>query len=510
MQEHRGGTLRLLASAAAGTVDPHVNRTAQFWQVFGLAYDGLVAFRKVAGPDGRVVVADLAEAVPEPEDGGRTWTFRLRPGVRFSDGRPVRPADVAASLRRAFAVPGGSGGAFYGAILGAQACLAAPASCTLDGVSADEAAGTVTIRLTRPDPEFLVKLALPSASVVPADAPPRDAGLTPLPGTGPYRIAEYDPATRMRIVRNPHFREWSADAQPDGFPDEILYEFGLEDEAEVTQVENGQADWLFDTPPMDRLQELGTRYAGQVHVNPADAIWYAPLNTRLLPFSDVRVRRAVNLAVDRSAAVKLFGGPRLAEPLCQGLPPGLPGYTPYCPYAPPDLAEARRLVAESGTAGQRVTLVIDDSGVQRAVGTYVESVLRDLGYDARLRTLSGNIQFTFIQNSANGVQISLTSWYADYPAASDFLPLLFGCAAFQPGSDASTNISGFCDPRLDAAMAAAGTDVAAWARVDRAVTDQAPAVVLFAPRYVDFVSARVGHFVYHEAFHWLMSQAWVR
>jgi peptide/nickel transport system substrate-binding protein len=192
------------------------------------------------------------------------------------------------------------------------------------------------------------------------------------------------------------------------------------------------------------------------------------------------------------------------------LPPGLPGHQPYCPYAPPDMAQARRLVAESGTTGQRVTVVIDDSAVQRALGTYLQSVLRDLGFDAGLRVLSGNIQYTYVQNSANQVQISLTSWYADYPAASDFLPLLFGCAAFRPGSDALTNISGFCDPQLDAAMAEAGTDPAAWASVDRAVTDQAPAAVLFAPNYIDFVSARVGHFVYHEAFHWLMSQAWVR
>lgn len=510
MREHRGGVMRLLASSAAGTVDPHVNRTAQFWQVFGLAYDGLVAFRKVGGPAGREVVADLADAVPETRDGGRIWVFRLRPGVRFWDGRPVHASDAAASLRRAFAVPGGAGSAYYGAIEGAEACVAAPDSCRLEGVSADDAAGTVAIRLARPDPEFLVKLALPSASVVPADAPSADAGLTPLPGTGPYRIAEYDPARRMRIVRNPYFREWSMDAQPDGFPDEILYEFGLEDEAEVTQVENGQADWLFDAPPQDRLAELGTRFAAGVHINAAYAIWYAPMNTRLPPFDDLQVRRAVNLAVDRSAMVKLFGGPRLAEPLCQALPPGLPGYEPYCPFAPPNPAEARRLVAESGVAGSRVTVVIDDSAPQRALGTYLQSVLRDLGFDARLRTLSGNIQYTYIQNSENRVQISLTSWYADYPAASDFLPLLFGCAAFRPGSDASTNISAFCDPRLDALMGAAGTDPAAWARADRAVTDQAPAAVLFAPRYLDVVSPRVGHFVYHEAFHWLMGQAWVR
>lgn len=527
MRQHRGGTLRLLAQSAAGSLDPQVNDTAQFWQIFALAYDGLVAFRKLPGAAGRTVVADLAEDVPAPRDGGRLYVFRLRRDVRFSDGREVGAEDVAASFRRLFRVLGPTAAPLYGAMIGAEACLAAPSSCTLrDGVVADPRAGTVTIRLARPDPEFLLKLALPPASILPADAPARDAGTAPLPGTGPYRIVSYDPNAAMRIERNPFFREWSAEAQPDGFPDAIDYAFGLEDEAEVTEIENDQADWMFDTPPADRLGELGARFAALVHLDPAFAVWFLPMNVHLPPFDDVRVRQAVNLAIDRRAAVKLFGGPRLAVPSCQFLPPGLPGYEPYCPYTrdpgarwtSPDMDRARRLVAASGTAGQVVTLVTDDSTVQRAIGTYLQSVLRELGYDARVRALSGNLQFTFIQNSDNHVQISLTSWYADYPSPADFLLPNFGCASFHPGSDASVNISGFCDPGLDARMQAAlaaeatdpGQAARLWAEADRSVTDQAPAAVLFAPGYIDVTSSRVGHFIYHEQFHWLLSQSWVR
>ena len=282
-------------------------------------------------------------------------------------------------------------------------------------------------------------------------------------GTGPYVISEYASASHIRLQRNPHFAEWSADAQPAGYPDEIEEHFGLADEAETTQIENGQADWMFDAPPSDRLAELGARYADQVHLNPALSIWYMPMNVHERPFDDVRVRQAVNFAIDRNALVKLFGGPRLASPSCQILPPRIVGYTPYCPYtldpgarwSAPDMGRARALIAASGTAGQTVTIVIDTSAHARAIGTYVASVLRDLGYDARLRTLSGNVQFTYIQNTDNHVQISLTTWYSDYPSAYDFLPTLFGCAAIHPGTDSSINMSGFCDPGLDAKMQAA-------------------------------------------------------
>ena len=503
-----GGTLRMLSRSAAGSIDPQINYTAQFWQLFAATHDGLVAFRKVAGPTGTDIVPDLADAVPAPEDGGRLYRFHLRRGIRFSNGAPVRPEDVVASFQRIFRVGSPTADSFFGIIEGARACLAEPATCTLPGVRAE--GDTIIIQLTRPDPEFLQKLALPHASILPASAPPRDAGTTPLPGTGPYRFVHYDPNEALTLERNPYFQPWNTEAQPAGVPDAVRYEFGLDAEAEVSAVLAGQADWMFDMPPPDRLAELGA-VPGRVQVNPAFAIWFVPLNTHLPPFDDIRVRRAFNLAVDRRAAVRLFGGARLAMPLCQVVPPGLPGHEPYCPYGT-DLTEARRLVAESGTAGQAVTLVTDAAPVARAIGTYLLDVLTDLGFQARLQSLSANVQFTYIQNTENHVQASLTTWYADYPAASNIIIGNFGCANFRPGSDSSTNIPGFCDPSLDARLEAAllARDAAGIAAVDRALTDVAPAVVLFSPRYIDVVSARVDGFAYHETFRWLFQLSGVR
>ena len=185
------------------------------------------------------------------------------------------------------------------------------------------------------------------------------------------------------------------------------------------------------------------------------------MNTRLAPFDNVKARQAVAYAIDRKALVNLFGGPSLAAPVCQILPPGFPGHEPYCPYtkdpgekwSAPDLEKAKQLVAgiRHGRAGGRRSSS-QDVTVDRNVGVYLQSVLNDLGYKASVKAISPNIQFTYIQNTNNKVQMSVTQWYQDYPAASDFLNVLFGCGSFREGSDSSINIAGFCDAEIEQRM----------------------------------------------------------
>jgi peptide/nickel transport system substrate-binding protein len=524
---HRGGTMRLLSRAAGGSIDPQINYTLQYWQLYQFIYDGLVSFRKASGPEGFQIVPDLAEEMPKPEDGGKTYTFKLRKGIKFSDGSDLTVKDVVASFQRIFKISGPTSGTFYNGIVGADACLKTPATCTLEGgVVADDKANTVTFHLVAPDSEFFDKLAIPHGMILPASAPAKDSGTTPIPGTGAYMIASYDPNKQLKLVRNPHFKEWSADAQPDGYPDEVNYDFGLTEEAQITAIENGEADWTLDPPPPDRLAEIGTKYKDQVHVTPLTAMYYAPMNTNIPPFDNVKARQAVAYAIDRKALVKLFGGPNLAQPVCQVLPPGFPGHEDYCPYtknpgakwSAPDLDKAKQLVKESGTAGQKVTVIVQDLAIDQSIGVYLQSLLKDLGYDASVKALSQNIQFTYIQNTNNKVQISVSQWYQDYPEASDFLNVLFGCDSFHPGSDNSVNISGWCDKAVDAqmkqAMATAVTDPDAankqWAQVDKTVTDAAPAAFLFTPKHLDFVSKRVGNFIFNSQYYWIVTQSWVK
>ncbi|MGN6798441.1 MAG: ABC transporter substrate-binding protein, partial [Gaiellaceae bacterium] len=351
---HRGGTLKLLANAAGGTLDPQVNYTLQYWQLYQATYDGLLAFQKAGGSAAFNVVPDLAASY-KITNGGKSWVFTLRKGIKFSNGKPVTANDVVASFRRIFKVKSPTAGGFYNGIVGATKCLKTPATCTLAGGISGKG-NTVTINLTAPDAEFKYKLAVPHASILPASAPPNDAGSTPIPGTGAYYFSSYDSNKQLVMKRNPYFHVWSQTAQPDGYPDQITQSFGLTVEAQVTAVENGQADWGYDFPPADRLNELGTKYAAQTHLTPLTAFWYAPMNVNIPPFTSLKARQAVNYAIDRNALIKIFGGPKLATPSCQVLPPGFPGNKPYCPYTKnpgttwtaPDVAKAKQLVNESG------------------------------------------------------------------------------------------------------------------------------------------------------------------
>lgn len=524
---HRGGTLKLLAKAAGGTIDPQVNYTLQYWQLYQATYDGLLGFTKAGGNAAFTVVPDIAETVPTPSNGGKTWVFKIRRGIKFSNGKDVTPADVVASLQRIFKVKSPTSGGFYAGIVGADACLKKPATCTLKGgVSANDQARTVTINLVAPDPEFKYKLAVPHASILPANTPPNDVGTKPIPGTGAYYFASYNTNKELVMKRNPYFKEWSKLAQPDGYPDQIVQSFGLTVEAQITAIENGEADWTLEAPPADRLGEIGSKYADQVHVNTLTAFWYAPMNTNLAPFNNLKARQAVSYAVDRNAAVKIFGGPNLATPSCQVLPPGFPGHVDYCPYtkspgakwSAPDVAKAKQLVKESGTAGQKVSVLVPDDEVNKAMGVYLQSVLNQIGYKASVKSISGNIFFTYVQNTKNKVQINVQQWYQDYPAASDFLYILFGCESFHPGSDSSINIAGFCDKKINAQMHKALTlgatnekaANALWAKIDRSVTDASPMATLFTPKHIDFLSKRVGNYTFSKQFYWLVAKSWVK
>ena len=524
---NKGGTMNLVANAApSGSPDPQVNYTLQEWQLLIITHDGLVAFKRVGGAEGGKIVPDLAESIPKPTNGGKTYTFTLRSGIKFSDGTPLTPADVKATFERLFKIGNSpNAGTWYNVIQGGDACVKKPKTCTLDqGIKIS--GNKITFNLTHGDPEFLDKLAVPFAFILPKSTPAKNVNIPPA-GTGPYKWAQYAPNKQIKLVRNTFFKEWSADAQPDGNPDVLVEKFGLSVESEVTAVENNQADWMFDQPPSDRLNELSTKFASRVHVNPLTATYYFAFNVNEKPFDNLKARQAVNYATDRNALVKIYGGPRLAVPTCQVLPPNFPGYQPYCPYTKnpgsgkwtaPDLAKAQQLVNASGTKGAAVKVNTDTTDTDKAMGLYFVGLLKKLGYKASLQALSADIQYPYIQNSKNHVQFAFSDWYQDYPAASDFLNILLGCGSIHPNSNSSPNIAQFCDKGIQKQMDAAGTKSitdptagnAMWAKVDKAVTDQAAWVSMFNPKYIDFLSTRVKGYQFSPQWYFLLDQASVK
>jgi YVTN family beta-propeller protein len=526
---HRGGTLRFASRFAPDSIDPAVAYSSATWQILSMTNDGLVGFGRFGAPQGGAIVADLASSVPSPSDGGKTYTFQLRPGLHYSNGVAVTPEDFRLGIQRVLLVPRTPVTNYYFDIVGAKGCLSIGSCDLTKGIVTDDASRTVTFHLIEPDPEFLYKLALPFADAVPQGSPMEPIGRTPLPATGPYMIASYTPGPNgaIQLVRNPRFVEWSQSAQPDGYADQIEGTYGVSPARQVSMIEQGQLDAGVDSPPPSALSQLETRYPGQLHeaVQP-QAIGFA-LNTRTAPFDDLRVRRALNFAVNRTELVRIFGGPQLAQVSCQTLPPDYPGYRPYCPYtrhpdvsgawSAPDTQQARSLVAATGTRGAQVTLWAPSviPGAARA-GGYVVSVLRGLGYRAHLHTVSDLTSY-FRQVSSpladTTLQVSFYGWTADYPEPSDMIVPLFSCLAGRAG----LNLSRFCDPQIQPeiteALAIQASDPAAagaaWERVDRSIVDRAPLLSIATPLQIYFVSSRTSGVQVSPQLGLLLSKLWV-
>jgi peptide/nickel transport system substrate-binding protein len=275
--------------------------------------------------------------------------------------------------------------------------------------------------------------------------------------------------------------------------------------------------------PLDLPRALALTEASRLHTATAPTTNWLFLNVRERPFDDRRVRRAFSYAIDRRRVVALAGGGGLASLTCQVMPPGLPGYTPTCPYtrdptaagswSAPDLARARRLVAASGTRRARVRVW----GFARyaAVTRYAGAVLRRLGYRVRVRVFADpDRYFAYVSDTRHRAQVGLTPWEADFLTPSKFF-LSFNCRDLRRNPRNTVNPGQFCDHAMDAgydaALAAQGTDAnTRWAALDRRTLAAAPVIPLFNRRTVVLVSDRVGDAPTHELLGPLLDQFWVR
>jgi ABC-type transport system substrate-binding protein len=382
----------------------------------------------------------------------------------------------------------------------------------------------VTFHLSAPDPEFLYKLTGYVHPTPPGTSPKEVT--TQLPGTGPYRITDYAKGKSFSLVRNPWFRQWSFAAQPAGYPDVIRWLAVADTRAALSAVISGRADVTQPLPITLKassalVSEFKVRYPGQVHSDLAAATLYEHLDVTVPPFNNLKARQAVSYAVDRNRIVEAFGGPSVAVPTCQLLPPKFPGYSRYCPYTTgpavglyhgPDLAKARKLVDESGTKGMSVTIRGALEGASPAVNAYFKQVLGQLGYKVTLHQMpDADPTWEFLSNPHNHVQVQMTGWVVDFPLASNFYDAVVACRA-------ARNLSEYCNRGLDERAATAtaleatdaGAALRAWTEIDRTISGEAPVVPIVNPRVSTFVSARVGNYQSNQTMGALLSQLWVR
>lgn len=447
-----GGTATVVMGTAPDSLDPAVGASLQSGEATWLAYTGLVTYAHASGQAGTKLIPGLAEALPKVSSDGRTYTFKLRRGLVYSDGTPVKASDFAHAVERAMRLNWVGKGLLIENIAGAQAFDEHKAS-SISGIAADDASGAIAIKLNGPFGPFLNVLAFPAVAFVPGDTPIKPLSSAPPPGVGPYRIADVVPNRSFSVLRN---SRWAAEAIP-GIPSghvDVHVRIESNNQTEAEQVLSGSAD-VFDSgdtiPPTLLAQvqrEAADRFAKESTVS--DELFF--LNVKSKPFSSPLVREAVNYAIDRRALQRLASG--MLEPACFFLPAGMPGHPGgECAYgdpnSAPNLQKAKQLVQQSGLAGTAVTVWGGSRSPHKEFVDYYASVLDSIGLKASVKIVADAQYYATIGNLSNNAQTGWASFSQDFPNPADFYQLL---DAHSINPTENHNFSQVEDPHIQAEL----------------------------------------------------------
>jgi peptide/nickel transport system substrate-binding protein len=498
-------TLTVAGEDDPDSLDPALAYAPESWQVLVNAGEGLLGYRREGGAAGAEVAPALA-AAPAVSDGGRRLVFRLRDDARFGppESREVRPSDVKASVERLFLM-GSPGRGLYRGIRGARAFESAREG-GIPGIVARDGAGEVEFRLSRPDPTFLRVLALPFAFVLPRGTPPSDQGAAGVASAGPYRVASYARADRIVLERN---RGYVAGAVgPAEGPERISVELGVPSEEAVRRAGAGEVDYVQTRPTPDEAA-AADRSPAQVRRHMEGATYYFFMNTRRAPFDDVRVRRAVNLAIDRRALAAAFGGQ--AAPTARILPPGVPGYRGREALPAPDPAAARGLVRQAGATGTAVTVWGYTREPSPSITRRLAETLSRIGLRPTVRLWERGAMLGTLADPGAASQIGYARWRNDFPDGADWFPLLLSGSSIRPGGN--LNYALLDDDRVDRLIARAEATwdpslrAERWWQVERAVAALAPWAPFANGVRADILSPRIRGYVAHQLYGFLWMRA---
>ncbi len=477
--------LRVASREDVPSLDPARGYDTVSWQFEDMLFSTLVDYDY----DSKLV-RELALSWTASPD-GLTYTFQLRPDVHFSNGRLMTAADVRYAIERVLTPASKSPGAeFYRGIEGAESCATGP--CRVDGIEvvADD---QVRFHLRDSDPLFLHKLAMPFAAPVPREVVEQwgeDFGRHPV-GTGPFQLQDWRAGQRLVVVRNPLFYDKTRPHIAG-----VVQSVGVNRDLEWMRYDIGELDLSAIPPPEYPLVVRQPRYQPLLRQVTTMRTQYLGLNCNRPPFDDVRIRRALNLAIDKDKLLRLVNRRGVAA---RGiLPPTMPGYNANLPgyeYSP---TKAREMLRETGwhqTEAIELWLRNDETTVRLAQA--LQQDLAAIGFVVQLKPVAWG-PFLDAVKSNDLVPMFLLGWEADFPDPSNFLDVLFHSRFI--GTNNNTNYrSAEVDEWLDRAarMTDANERLELLGRVEERIIADAPWVPLYHPVDVEIISTRVHDFRLH-------------
>jgi peptide/nickel transport system substrate-binding protein len=422
-----GGELNGTLTSFPDYLDPQLSYTLEGWEGISHVYIPLLTYQSGNGQESTKVVPGLAESMPDISQDGKTYTFTLRKGMKYSDGTPIKASDFPYAIQRLFKLDSG-GAPFFENIVGAEDYANGKAD-SISGIKADDATGKITVQLNDPSGTFLNEVALMFAAPVPQSTPlDKDTTSNPPPASGPFMITNSDPPNSYTLEKNPQFKTVQAAGADleDAHADKITITQNKNQSAQAQAVQNNQSDFMVDPPPADLLPQIESQNSDRFRFQDSINTYYFWMNTQKPPFDNLQVRQAVNYAIDPAALTRIFGGRLHATQ--QILPPGMPGYQEYKLYPGPDLNKAKALIAQAHPSDMDITVWTDDEPDRKRIGAYYQDVLNSLGFHTTLKIIGGDVYFTTIGNlKTPDLDTGFGDWFQDYPHPNDFFePLLSG------------------------------------------------------------------------------------
>ena len=486
----QGGAAVVTFNNDLTTLDPQVGYDWQNWSVIKSIFDGLMDYK----PGTTELEPDLAESYTVSDD-GLTYTFKLREGLKFHNGRAVTSADVKYSLERATNPSTQSPGGGYFSMIKGYDDIAGGKATELSGIATPDDR-TVVVTLTRPDATFLHLMAINFGFVVPKEEIEKagaDWGKQPI-GTGAFKFVEWVPGQRIVLERNKdYFRQ--------GVPylDKLTFEFGQDPTVAVLRLKKGEVDIVGDGIPPAQFAEVMADPANKDLIAAGEQLHtgYLTMNVTSPPFDNVKVRQAVNMAINKERIVRLINN--RGVPATQALPPAMPGFNPENKGYPHDPEGAKKLLAEAGVPEITTELYAMNVDPNPRIAQALQQDLAAVGIKAEIRSLA---QAEVIAAGGAGKAPMVWSggmaWIADFPDPANFYYGILGCAGAVEGG---WNWSKYCNKELDAraqkADALVKSDQAEqrileWRAIFDDVLKDAPWAPVFNEKRFTYHSARLG------------------
>jgi peptide/nickel transport system substrate-binding protein/oligopeptide transport system substrate-binding protein len=487
-----GGAITVAYQNDIATLDPAIGYDWQNWSIIKSLFSRLLDYE----PGTTNLVPDLATEMPKISADGMTFEFNMRDDVKFHNGRLLVADDVKYSIERAVNPKTQSPGAGFFASIEGFDDAAGGKSTNISGITVNSPT-SITFKLSRPDATFLHVMAINFASVVPKEDAEKfgpDFGKNPV-GSGAFKFTSWALGQKLTIDKN-------ADYYREGLPklDQINFEVGVDPTVALQRLKNNEVDVLGDSIPAANYiaEKENSDNEGLIIEGGQLQTGYVTLNVKIKPLNNVKVRQAVNHAIDKDRIVQILNG--RADAANQPLPPSMPGYdTGYTGFAY-DVAKAKALLAEAGLAnGFSTELWTSNTDPNPRIAQSIQEDLAKVGIKAAIKSLA---QANVIEAGGSGKAPMVWSggmaWIADFPDPSNFWGPILGCGGAVPGG---WNWSQYCNKTLDAeaVKADAMTDPAKaderqklWGSVFTKAMDEAPWVPIFNEKRITMKSSRLG------------------